>query len=157
MCIRDRYQRRVREPNGKFYRQLRNGYARVESDYEGRVVEVYADLKWYLPPADREKRSGYKQRRVGGGGRFHGGHLLAWVLCGLSDYWNLCPMYSRVNKQDYAKVEAEVLRHLKNGHRVTVHITVSYRGSSVVPEAFTYRYMVKELNIKESTRILNVA
>ena len=71
-----------------------------------------------------------------------GGHLLADSLGGSSDYFNLVPMNSTLNRGAFNKLESRLKDLAVGGHDVDINVKAIYPDNGNRPIEFIYKYMV---------------
>lgn len=137
------------------YESNGNPYA---TNANGRIVSWDAELR----DTPENVRDECAQREVGGGGEYHGGHLVARMNGGSAGSENLVPMRGTINSGDYLRVERIEHQLLKEGHSVHQSGWLEWIGD--MPSKGGKRFFVdggneglalKFDNVKGSTELLN--
>lgn len=112
------------------------------TDRLGRITRAEGTLR-----LEKGKRNTNHQARAGGEDRLEedeGGHLIATRFDGSGKIDNIVAMDHDVNRKEFAAIEKEWAKELKDGNQVDVKITCRYKGDSERPDSFIVKYQVTE-------------
>lgn len=135
------------ESNGNHYATNANGH----------ITNWNAELR----DTPENVRDECAQREVGGGGEYHGGHLVARMNGGSAGSENLVPMRGTINSGDYLRVERVENQLVKEGHSVHETGRLEWEGDTLstfdkhVSVDGVERINQKIGNVKGSTELLN--
>ena len=151
----------IKDENGNLlpnieYESNGNHYA---TDANGRITDWSAELR----DTPENVRDECAQREVGGGGEYHGGHLVSRMNGGSAGSENLVPMRGTINSGDYLRVEKIEQQLVREGHRVHPEGHLEREGDMKIPSMIekhdlvdgVERIVQKLDNVKGSTRLLN--
>ncbi|NMA19460.1 MAG: hypothetical protein GX927_02675 [Lentisphaerae bacterium] len=130
---------------------IRNGY-KFFTDAQGRVVKATGKLK-KVPGV----RNPANQKLAAGLGKIgdEGGHLIPAVYGGPGSMLNHVPQTRTVNRSIIKRIENDMGRALKAGHKVEYTIMPHYPNPGTLrPDKFTIRYKID--NVQTIRRIPNV-
>ncbi len=115
----------------------------IKTTEKGEVKEISG----VLLKSDNIKRNKNIQRKAvykkGGKSTDQGGHLIANILGGSSEMYNIVPMSRNLNLGQYSKMETIWKKALENRKKVDYKINLIYDGNSKRPSKFRVTYMIE--------------